>query len=246
MNTDRTVLITGAAGGMGALFVRRFLDNGDTVVATDTSRGALDALIEKAGAPERLVVVEGDISDDASCREVAEAARRKTGRIDVLVNVAGFFPIQPFLDISADDWRKIIDINLTGTAFMTKAALPLMVGRGWGRIVNIGSASVYPGVPGQAHYVAAKAGVIGLTRSLAREFGRDGITVNLVAPGVTVTKAVKESFPEELLKEQIERRAIKREEKPEDLVGTVFFLASPDSDFVTGQSIIVDGGAFML
>lgn len=151
MNTDRTVLITGAAGGMGALFVRRFLDNGDTVVATDTSRGALDALIEKAGAPERLVVVEGDISDDASCREVAEAARRKTGRIDVLVNVAGFFPIQPFLDISADDWRKIIDINLTGTAFMTKAALPLMVGRGWGRIVNIGSASVYPGVPGQAH-----------------------------------------------------------------------------------------------
>ncbi|SPU54808.1 Pyridoxal 4-dehydrogenase [Brevundimonas vesicularis] len=246
MNTDRTVLITGAAGGMGALFVRRFLDNGDTVVATDTSRGALDALIEKAGAPERLVVVEGDISDDASCREVAEAARRKTGRIDVLVNVAGFFPIQPFLDISADDWRKIIDINLTGTAFMTKAALPLMVGRGWGRIVNIGSASVYPGVPGQAHYVAAKAGVIGLTRSLAREFGRDGITVNLVAPGVTVTKAVKESFPEELLKEQIERRAIKREEKPEDLVGTVFFLASPDSDFVTGQSIIVDGGSLML
>ncbi|WCT74655.1 SDR family NAD(P)-dependent oxidoreductase [Sphingomonas naphthae] len=246
MNTDRTVLLTGAAGGMGAVFVQRFLGNGDTVVATDTSGEALGALLEKMGESDRLIVVQGDISDDASCREIAETARTKTGRIDVLVNVAGFFPIQPFLDISADDWRKIIDINLTGTAFMTKAALPLMVGRGWGRIINVGSASVYPGVPGQSHYVAAKAGVIGLTRSLAREFGRDGITVNLVAPGVTVTKAVKESFPEELLKEQIERRCIRREEKPDDLVGTVFFLASPDADFITGQSIIIDGGSLML
>lgn len=246
MNTDRTILLTGAAGGMGAAFVQRFLGNGDTVVATDNSTEALDALVEKMGGSERLLVVEGDISDDASCRTIADTARKQTGRVDVLVNVAGFFPIQPFLDISADDWRKIIDINLTGTALMAKAALPLMVGRGWGRIINIGSASVYPGVPGQAHYVAAKAGVIGLTRSLAREFGRDGITVNLVAPGVTVTKAVKESFPEDLLKEQIERRCIKREEKPDDLVGTVFFLASPDADFITGQSIIVDGGSLML
>lgn len=246
MNTDRTIVVTGAGGGMGAVIAERFLGNGDIVIATDTSAEALEKLTEGADAGDRLLTLEADIADEASCRNVAEAARKRTGRVDVLVNVAGFFPIQPFLDMSADDWRKIIDINLTGTALMTKAVLPLMVGRGWGRIINIGSGSVYPGVPGQAHYVAAKAGVIGLTRSLAREFGRDGITVNLVAPGVTVTKAVKESFPAKLLEEQIERRCIKREEKPEDLVGTVFFLASPDSDFLTGQSIIVDGGAFML
>ena len=246
MNTDRTIVVTGAAGGIGAVIVRRFLGNGDTVIATDTSQEALDKLVEEAGEHPRLITVEGDISVEDSCRQIAETARQARDRVDVLVNVAGFFPIQPFLDISADDWRKIIDINLTGTALMTKAVLPLMVGRGWGRVINIGSASVYPGVPGQAHYVAAKAGVIGLTRSLAREFGRDGITVNLVAPGVTVTKAVEESFPEELLKQQIERRCIKREEKPEDLAGTVFFLASPESDFITGQSIIVDGGSLML
>jgi NAD(P)-dependent dehydrogenase (short-subunit alcohol dehydrogenase family) len=160
--------------------------------------------------------------------------------------VAGFFPIEQFLEMTAASWRKIIDINLTGTALMAHAVLPLMAGRGWGRIINFGSASIYAGVEGQTHYVAAKAGVVGLTRSLAREFGRDAITVNVIAPGLTVTKAVKDSFPEEVLKAQIERRCIKREQKPEDLVGTAFFLASPDADFITGQSIIVDGGAWML
>lgn len=166
MNTNRTVVVTGAGGGTGAVIAQRFLGNGDIVVATDTSHEGLDRLEEAAGASDRLLGLEADISDEASCGSVAEAARKRTGRIDVLVNVAGFFPIQPFLDMSAADWRKIIDINLTGTALMTKAVLPLMVGRGWGRVVNIGSGSVYPGVPGQAHYVAAKAGVIGLTRSL--------------------------------------------------------------------------------
>jgi NAD(P)-dependent dehydrogenase (short-subunit alcohol dehydrogenase family) len=246
MITGRTVLITGAAGGMGALIAERFLVNGDTVVATDAEADSLKELVEKLGASDHLLTIVADISKDGDCQRVAALAKDKTGQVNVLIQVAGFFPIEAFLEMTAESWRKIIDINLTGTALMARAVLPLMAGRGWGRIINFGSASIYGGVEGQAHYVAAKAGVVGLSRSLAREFGRDAITVNVIAPGLTVTKAVKDSFPAEVLEAQIMRRCIKREQTPEDLVGTAFFLASPDADFITGQSIIVDGGAWML
>lgn len=244
MKTNRVVVVTGAGGGMGALIVERFLANGDTVVATDTSDVALTTLRERHGA-DRLHTISGDISSEADCDKVAAVAREAAGRIDVLVNVAGFFPVQPFLEMSADDWRRIVDINLTGTALMTRAVLPLMTGRGWGRIVNIGSASVNEGVPGQAHYVSAKAGVIGLTRTLAREFGDEGITVNLIAPGVTITPAAAKVLPKEIQDAQIQKRAIKREETPADLMGAVLFFASPDSDFITGQTLVVDGGLHM-
>lgn len=244
MRTDRTVVITGAAGGMGQPFVRRFIDNGDTVIATDTSQEALSKLAAEIGG-ERLFTKAADITSEADDKALAELARDKTGRVDVLVNVAGFFPVQPFLEMSAEDWRKIIDINLTGTALMCRAVLPLMTGHGWGRIVNIGSASVNEGVAGQTHYVSAKAGLIGLTRSLAREFGGEGITVNLIAPGVTMTPAAVKALPKAVQAAQIAKRAIPREEKPEDLVGAAFFFASPDADFVTGQTLVVDGGLHM-
>lgn len=244
MKTDRTVVVTGAAGGIGKAVVRRFLDHGDTVIATDTGDEALEKLSVELGS-ERLHTQSADISTEEDGARLAGFAREKTGRVDVLVNVAGFFPVQPFLEMSVEDWRKIVDINLTGTALMCRAVLPLMRGRGWGRIVNIGSASVNEGVPGQTHYVAAKAGVIGLTRSLAREFGGDGITVNLIAPGVTITPAAAKALPKEVQEAQIDRRAIKREEKPADLTGAVFFFASPDSDFITGQTLVVDGGLHM-
>ncbi|QOG07404.1 SDR family oxidoreductase [Aureimonas sp. OT7] len=244
MKTGRTIVVTGAAGGIGKECVHRFLANDDTVIATDTSDEALRKLADEL-ANEQLHVQKADITDEGDGARLAELAQEKTGRVDVLVNVAGFFPVQPFLEMSAEDWRKIIDINLTGTALMCRAMLPLMTGRGWGRIVNIGSASVNEGVPGQAHYVSAKAGVIGLTRSLAREFGDEGITVNLVAPGVTITPNAAKTLPKDVQAAQIEKRAIKREEKPADLVGPVLFFASPDSDFVTGQTLVVDGGHHM-
>ncbi len=164
----------------------------------------------------------------------------------MLVNVAGYFPIQSYDEMTAADFRKVVDINLTGTFLMTKAVTPLLRGRGWGRIVNMGSASVFEGVADQVHYVAAKAGIFGLSRSLARVFGRDGITVNVVTPGLTVTPAVKAKMPPEMIDQQIKLRALPREEQGEDLVGAVFFLASPEADFISGQTVNVDGGKHML
>ncbi|MGO4139141.1 SDR family NAD(P)-dependent oxidoreductase [Rhizobium brockwellii] len=246
MRTDRIVVVTGAAGGMGKLAVERFLANGDTVVATDTSDNALNALTDAQPAGSKLHTVVGDISKEEDCQRVAERALNVGGRVDVLVNVAGFFPMQPFDEMTAADFRKVIDINLTGTFLMIKAMTPLMRGRNWGRIVNIGSASTFEGVADQVHYVAAKSGLFGLSRSLARVLGKDGITVNVVTPGLTVTPAVKAHMPPELIEQQIKSRAIAREEKGEDLIGAIFFLASPDSDFISGQTVNVDGGKHML
>ena len=242
MRTDRVVLVTGAAGGMGALVVQRFLENGDTVIATDISGEALARL----PADKRLHTVVGDVADEADCARVAALARDRCGRVDVLVNVAGQFPIQPFEQTTAADFRRVVDVNLTGVFLMIKAVHPLMKGRGWGRIVLFGSASAFEGVPDQAPYVSAKAGLWGLSRSLAKAFGGDGITVNVVTPGLTLTPPVEQEMPPDMLESQIPVRALKRAERPEDLVGAAFFLASPDADFITGQTINVDGGKHML
>ena len=246
MRTNRVVVITGAAGGMGSLLVERFLANGDVVIATDTSEVALAQLVEKGGKDASLFSVAADIANESSCATLADFVRAKAGRVDVLINCAGYFPVQSFDEMTLVDWNKVVGINLTGVFLMVKALRPLMKDCGWGRIVNIGSGSMFEGVAEQAHYVSAKAGVLGLTRSLARAFGADNITVNLVAPGLTVTPAVRKTMPADMLAAQINGRAIAREETGEDLVGAVFFLASPDADFISGQTVNVDGGKHML
>ena len=245
MQQDRVVVITGAAGGIGAVLVDRFLANGDTVIATGRHPESLEQLRVERNAGAKLIIAVGDISSEEDCGRLATVAREYAGRVDVLVNCAGYFPVTQFDDLSTTEWRQIIDINLTGVFLMTKAMLPLMKGRGWGRIVNIGSGSVYEGVPVQTHYVSAKAGVVGLSKCLAREFGQYGITVNIVTPGLTVTEPVLRLMPAELLESQIRSRAIKRNELPDDLVGAVFFLASPDANFISGQNLNVDGGKYM-
>jgi len=246
MEKGRVVLITGAAGGMGALFAKRFLAHGDTVIATDTSDEALAKLENGSADGAKLFTLAADISDEASCAKLAAFALAKAGHVDVLVNCAGFFPTQAFTEMSLADWNKVIGINLTGVFLTVKAILPLMTGRGWGRIINIGSASMFEGVDTQVHYVAAKAGVLGFSRSLARVVGKDGITVNLVAPGLTLTPAVRAHMPAEMIEAQVKSRAIPRDEVGDDLVGAVFFLASPDADFMSGQTLNVDGGKHML
>lgn len=242
METDRVVVITGAAGGIGSKIVDRFISNRDTVFAIDNRTDALGALQNIRRDGDQLFLVSGDISNESDCQRFADTIRGQAGRVDILVNCAGYYPVVPFEEMSLSDWQKVIDINLSGPFLMIRKLLPLMRNRGWGRIVNIGSASVFEGVAGQAHYVAAKSGLIGLSRSLAMELGSYGITVNVVAPGLTLTEPVRREMPAEMINIQRGVRALKRDEQPEDLAGPVFFLASSDADFMSGQTLVVDGG----
>lgn len=239
MTNDLTVVVTGAGGAIGAELSAGFHGRGDHVIATDSVQPGLDALRDRLG-DDRLDTTVCDITDEEAVSQLATAAR--TGRVDVVVNCAGYFPIVKFEDMSVQDWRQVIEINLTGTFIVTRAMLPHMKERGWGRIVNFSSASIYEGAPGQVHYTAAKGGVMIFTRSLSMEVGQYGITVNAVSPGLTVTDSVRQHFPAQLLADQRRLRAIQRDEVPADLVGPVLFLASPAADFMSGQTLIVDGG----
>jgi len=242
MKDGRIVVITGAAGGIGRKIVDRFLANGDRVIGLDRAETSLEELAASRNAGDQLSTAYVDITNGPALDAFAESVRKTHERVDVLVNCAGFYPVVPFEQMTPDQWSEVIAINLTGTFRVTHTLLPLMKGRGWGRIINMGSASVFEGVVGQTHYVSAKAGIVGFTRSLAMEVGDHGITVNVVAPGLTLTEPVLSSMPEKLIKAQSELRAIKRDEQPKDLAGPVFLLCSPDADFVSGQLLVVDGG----
>jgi NAD(P)-dependent dehydrogenase (short-subunit alcohol dehydrogenase family) len=245
MRSERVVVITGAAGGIGSALVERFLANGGTIVAADRDEKALASLCQTHQG-RALTSVPMDVADEESCDRLAAHARASCGRVDVLVNCAGYFPAVPFEQMTSGQWQEVLAIKLTGSFLVTKALLPLMRGRWWGRIVNIGSASTFEGVPGQAQYVAAKAGIVGFSRSLARELGPHGITVNVVTPGLTLTAPILAAFPPEMFAAQRKLRAIGRDEQPGDLAGAVVFLASPDADFITGPTINVDGGKSMV
>lgn len=248
----RTVVVTGAAGGIGSEIVDRFLVAGDTVVASDladatlkTWRGRWDT-DAAGGRNERLHTVAADIASEDSVAAFADTVRQRFGAADVLINNAGFFSHTLFEEMSTEEWRRILDINLTGTFLLIRAFVPLMKEGGRGRIVNIGSGSVHNGTPQQAHYVAAKGGVMGLSRVLARELAQYGITVNLLTPGLTITPMTAGVLPEPLLEMQRNLRSFHRDETPADLVGTIFFLASEDAAFLTGQTLNVDGGLYFV
>lgn len=246
----RTAIVTGGASGLGRAFTQRLAaDGADIVIADLQDAQAAAADLEKRGS--RAVGVAADVSRESDAGRIAEAALQAFGRIDVLVNNAAYFSAiarGPFEKITAEDWRKVMDVNVLGLFLCSRAVVPHMRKQGGGRIINLASGTALKGNPWFLHYVTSKGAVIAFTRALARELGKDGITVNAIAPGLTLSDGVIRAWGDD--REQFEAsrrsRAIPRDEFPEDLVGAVSFLASDDAAFITGQTLPVDGGSAMV
>jgi NAD(P)-dependent dehydrogenase (short-subunit alcohol dehydrogenase family) len=245
----RTAIVTGAGRGIGRALAQRLAADGAAVVIADLEGyDVAAAQLAKSGA--RALGLRVDVTSESDTARMAQQALEAFGGIDILVNNAAMFAtvkIGPFEDIPVSEWKRLLDVNVVGVALCCKAVTPHMRRRKSGRIVNIASAAPLKGVPEFLHYISSKGAVIAMTRGLARELGKDGITVNAVAPGLTLSDATV-GRAEHLRNHDnsVRSRAIPRPQRPEDVAGTVAFLASDDSGFMTGQTVVVDGGSAML
>jgi len=240
---DRVVIVTGGAMGIGRAIAARLHEEGATVVVADL-QGAEAAAGELGG-----LGITVDVSEESDTEAMSAATLERFGRIDGLINNAGIYSSlepKPFEQIGVDEWRKVYDVNVLGMFLATRAVVPAMRAAGYGRIVNIASGTPYKGVPFLLHYVTSKGAVIAMTRAVAKEVGADGILVNTVSPGFTMSDGVLANpvQVEKLQEISLKARLIQRDQFPEDIVGAVAFFCSPDADFITGQSLVVDGGAF--
>ena len=246
----RVALVTGGAQGLGAAYCKAMAAEGAQVVVADVADGStVVGIVEQAGGI--AMAVTADVTDQDSCDNMVAEAIKAYGKLDILVANAGLYAKlkrKPGIEIDVAEWDQVMAVNVRGVWQSAKAAVPEMQKQGYGKIINISSGRAFKGGPGMLHYDASKGAVIGITRSLARELGDDGIRVNAIAPGATDTAAYLAGETEEMRASRtrgLTQRALKRAETPEDLVGTCIFLASPDSDFMTGQTIVVDGGNVM-
>jgi 3-oxoacyl-[acyl-carrier protein] reductase len=243
---EQTIIVTGAATGIGQAFALGAAAQGAHVVVADMN-GADETmgLITQAGG--RATYAKVDVSDDASVKAMAELAIKATGRIDGLINNAAYFrevKLTPFEELDPAVWDRIFQVNVKGVWLCCKAVMPAMRGRGKGSIVNIASVVAVAGQPGYLHYVATKGAVLSMTKGLAKEGGKDGVRCNVIAPGFVITDATK-NRPIEWQQSFLKARAISREQRPDDLVGTALYLLSDLAGFVSGQTIVVDGGHIM-
>jgi len=244
----KVALVTGGAKGIGFAIASDLAKRGAAVLIADLE-GARAAAEQLKKSGHRALGLEADVASEHDVARLADAATQEFGGLDILINNAAIFSAlrrRPFEEIDPAEWRRVMEVNTLGPFLCCRAVLPLFRARGGGRIVNISSGVAFKGNPGMAHYVASKGAVVSLTRALATELGPFKILVNSVAPGLTLSDGVLEN-PELLAGARefsVRTRALARDMTPADLVGTVAFLVGPDSAFVTGQTIVVDGGAY--
>lgn len=248
MEQKQVVIVTGGAMGIGRAIANRFAKDGAAVLIADIA-GAAEAAADIIATGATATGVVCDVSDVGSCEAMAATALKEFGRIDILVNNAGLYStlkLVEFSKITPAEWQRVLNVNVMGQALVTAAVLPAMQAQGAGAIVNMSSGTPFKGVPYLLHYVASKGAINAMTKALAKELGGYGIRVNGVAPGFTMSDGVKANPDQvEKLREISQKaRVIARDQMPEDVVGAVVFLASQDSAFMTGQTLVVDGGAY--
>lgn len=244
---DRVVIVTGGGQGLGREFAKHFALAGAVPVIAELNAdkaAAVVAEIENDG--RRALAVPTDVGNPDSVHQMARQVMDQFGRIDVLLNNAGIFStlkMRRFEDIPLDEWERVLKVNISGVFHGCRAVSPFMREAGRGRIINMGSGAVTMGRPNYLHYTTSKASLVGMTRSMARELGPHGITVNTILPGATYTEIDRETVSPEQKERITASQCIPRPEAPEDLVGTALFLASDAAAFLTGQALTVDGGA---
>ena len=241
----KTVVITGAGRGIGAVMAKRMAQEGANVVVTDVldTKGTVEAISESGGSAIGISV---DVTSDDNLAAMVETTEKAFGSLDILVNNASIFAAlqpKPFMQIDNDEFDKVMTVNARGVHQATRAVVPAMLRAGGGKIVNIASGTFYYGAPGLSHYTASKGAVIALTRCHGRELGDKNIQVNAIAPGLTESEALQGNTGFDPARAPtVQSRSIKREMLPEDLLGTLMYLITADSNFVTGQTLNVDGG----
>ena len=243
---DKVAIVTGGGIGLGRAYCKALAAEGARVVVADIADDAAQAVAQEVNG----LAVHVDVTSAEQTAAMAARAVQAYGAIDVLVNNAGMYSSiakRPFTQIPLEEWDRCMAVNVKGVFLCCRAVYPQMKQQGRGKIINISSGTVLGGTPRFLHYVSSKAALIGLTRALAREVGDDGINVNAITPGLTIAdENQRRMLSEEYLAPRRQARAFKRDQYPEDLVGAVVFLASSASDFITGQTLNVDGGAWML
>jgi NAD(P)-dependent dehydrogenase (short-subunit alcohol dehydrogenase family) len=240
----KVAIVTGAAQGIGRAIAHGLAGEGARIVVADVQRAEAAAASFPGG-----VGLTVDVSSEEDVALMADETLERCGSIDILVNNAGLYAslaIRPFTEIPLEEWRRVMDINVASMFLTCRAVVPGMREQGGGKIVNISSGTPFRGVPFLLHYVTSKGAIVALTRALAKELGKDSIHVNCVAPGFTMSDGVK-AHPEVIEKLQdvsVAARTIQRDQVPEDVVGAVVFLCTPAADFITGQTMVIDGGQY--